>query len=88
MFHSLVPQYKWHKSMRNVQVGDIVLVGEDAIGVGEYKLGQVEDVKVSKDGLVRSCQVRCVSRTDGKISKSLLQRPIHKLCVIVPKEEQ
>ena len=88
VFHSLVPQYKWHKSMRNVQVGDVVLVGEDAIGVGEYKLGQVEDVKVSKDGLVRSCQVRCVSRTDGKISKSLLQRPIHKLCVIVPKEEQ
>ena len=88
VFHSLVPQYKWHKSMRNVQVGDVVLIGDDAAIVGEFKLGQVEEVKVSKDGMVRSCRVRCVSRTEGKITKSVLERPIHKLCVIVPKDEQ
>ena len=88
VFHSLVPQYKWHKSMRNVQVGDVVLISDDAAIVGEFKLGQVEEVKVSKDGMVRSCRVRCVSRTEGKITKSVLERPIHKLCVIVPKDEQ
>ena len=87
-FHSLVPQYKWHKSRRNVQVGDVVLVYDDAAVAGEYKLGQVTDVKVSNDGLVRSCKVRCVSRSDNTITESTVERPIHKLCVIVPIKEQ
>ena len=51
VFHSLVPQYKWHKSMRNVQVGDVVLVHDDSALAGEYKLGQVTEVKISSDGL-------------------------------------
>ena len=88
VFHSLVPQYKWHKTQRNVQVGDIVLVNSDTGLVGEYRLGQVSSVKVGGDGLVRSAQVRCVSTNDGKVSKTTLERPIHKLCVIVPVEEQ
>ena len=88
VFHSLVPQYKWHKTQRNVQVGDVVLVNSDTGLVGEYRLGQVSSVKVGGDGLVRSAQVRCVSTNDGKVSKTTLERPIHKLCVIVPVEEQ
>ena len=87
VFHSLVPQYKWHKSQRNLQIDDVVLVLEDGL-VGSYKLGQVIEVKPSKDGLVRSARVRCVSRVDDKITRSVLDRPVHKLCVIVPKEEQ
>ena len=87
-FQSLVPQYKWHKSRRNVQVGDVVLVHDDSALAGDYKLGQVTEVKVSSDGLVRSCKVRCVTRTENNITKSILERPIHKLCIIVPKEEQ
>ena len=88
IFHSLVPQYKWHKSRRNVQVGDVVLVFDDTTVAGDYRLGQVSDVKVSKDGLVRSCSVRCVSRSKNIITKNTLMRPIHGICVIVPIEEQ
>ena len=88
VFHSLVPQYKWHKTQRNIQVGDVVLLNEDSGLVGEYRLGQVHSVKTGRDGLVRSVQVRCVSLKDGKTSTSYLDRPIHKLCVIVPTEEQ
>ena len=85
----MVPQYKWHKTERNVEIGDVVLVNEDGALVGEYKLGQVIDVKASKDGLIRSAKIQCVSRTtDDKITKTVLERPIHKLCIIVPKEEQ
>ena len=87
-FHSLVPQYKWHKTQRNVQVRDIVLVNNDTGLIGEYKLGQVNSIKTGKDGLVRSAQVRCVSTKDGKVSTTTLERPIHKLCIIVPVEEQ
>ena len=88
VFHSLVPQYKWHRTQRNLQVKDIVLVNADSGMIGEYKMGQVHSIKTGKDGLVRSAQVRCVSTKDGKISKTYLDRPIHKLCIIVPVEEQ
>ena len=49
-------------------------------------MGRVHSINTGKDGLVRSVQVRCAK--EGKISKNLLDRPIHKLCVIVPVEEQ
>ena len=88
VFHSLVPQYKWHKTQRNVQEGDVVLVNEDNVLVGEYKLGQVIEVRTSKDGLVRTAKVRCVNRKDDKVTTTVLERPIHKLCIIVPVEEQ
>ena len=89
MFHSLVPQYKWHKTQRNVVVGDVVLLNEDVAKVGEYRLGQVVGVKTSSnDGFVRSVEVRCVTRLNGKASFSYLMKPVHKLCVIVPNEEQ
>jgi hypothetical protein len=84
----LVPQYKWHRSQRNVSVKDVVLINDDNALVSEYKLGQVVSVKVSKDGLVRSARVRCVNRTGDKVNVILLDRPIHKLCVIVPTEQQ
>ena len=88
VFHSLVPQYKWHKTQKNVQIGDVVLVNDDGALVGEYKLGQVVDVKVSNDGLVRTAKILCVRRTDNNITKTVLERPIQKLCIIVPKDEQ
>ena len=86
VFHSLVPQYKWHKTQRNVAVGDVVLLNEDQAMTAEFRLGQVEEVKVSGDGLVRSAKVRTVTRGENKFST--FTRPIHKLCVIVPVEEQ
>ena len=56
---------------------------------GDYRLGQVVGVKVStKDGFVRTVEVRCVARSDGRTTFSYLNRPVHKLCVIVPVEEQ
>ena len=88
VFHSLVPQYRWHKSQRNVKRGDVVLLNDDLSKIGEYRLGQVEKVNVcGRDGLVRSAQVRCVSRSEDRTTFSYLVRPVHKLCVIVPVEE-
>ena len=65
------------------------MLNDDLAKVGEYKLGRVEKVNISaSDGLVRSAEVRCVSITEGRTTFSYLVRPIHKLCVIVPIEEQ
>ena len=86
VFHSLVPQYKWHKTQRNIATGDIVLLNEDQAMVAEFRLGQVQEVKTSGDGLVRSAKIRTLRKGENKCS--VLERPIHKLCVIVPVEEQ
>ncbi|MCP3850322.1 MAG: hypothetical protein GY694_08820 [Gammaproteobacteria bacterium] len=88
VFHSLVPQYKWHRSQRNLQVNDVVLLNDDTAFVGVYRLGQVDSIKTGTDGLVRSAKVRYVCTKDGQVTKGILERPIHKLCVIVPVEEQ
>ena len=87
-FSSLVPQFKWHKNQRNIQVGDVVLLNDEEARVAEYKLGLVIGTKPSKDGLVRSVKVKCINRNDEKLTVSYLDRPIHKLCCIVPVEEQ
>ena len=87
-FPSLVPQFKWHKTQRNLQVGDVVLLNDDEARVADYKLGLVIGTRPSKDGLVRSVKVKCINRNDDKLIVSYLDRPIHKLCCIVPVEEQ
>ena len=87
-FPSLVPQYKWHKKCRNAAVGDVVLLNSDDSKVAEFKLGQITEVFESSDKLVRSATVRFINRTNDKVSTQHLKRPIHKLCVIVPVEEQ
>ena len=88
VFPSLVPQFKWHKTQRNLQVGDVVLLNDEEARVADYKLGLIIGTKPSNDGLVRSVKVKCINRNEEKLTVSYLDRPIHKLCCIVPVEEQ
>ena len=60
---------------------------------GKYRLAVVDDVKVSRDGNVRSAIVRYNSiRTSpqGKEMRQTIQvhRSVQRLCVILPVEEQ
>ena len=64
------------------------MLNDEEARVAEYKLGLVIGTKPSKDGLVRSAKVKCINRNDDKLTVSYLDRPIHKLCCIVPVEEQ
>ena len=36
VFHSLVPQYIWHKRFRNIEIGDVVLMQNECFDVGKY----------------------------------------------------
>ena len=60
----------------------------------KYKLAKVTDVKVSLDGLVRSCTVRyrqTRSPTKHKTYQSVwqsLQRSVQRLILLLPVEEQ
>ena len=65
---------KWFDSMRNLRIGDVVLVCDDNTPRGQWPMGVVEDVHTGRDELVRSVTVRCGQRR--------LVRPVVKLCLL------
>ena len=62
---------KRQKETAPIQVGDIVLVSEDNVSRRKWPLGRVEEVHLSKNGLVRTVIVR--------VQKSILTRPVQRL---------
>ena len=74
-------------------MGDVVLLKEEKLPRGSWPLCIVEETYVSKDQNVRSVKLRVGDQSLNKAGKrvkavSYLQRPIHKLIVVVSKAEQ
>ena len=65
---------KWNKECRNFKKDDIVLVMDETMPRGTWPLGRVMEVKMGRDGLVRTVLV--------KTMKSQLVRPISKICLL------
>lgn len=88
---------KWNTAVRNLQVGDVVLVMEESSGVGqpEHKLAKVVKADPGRDGKVRSCQVlyKNFSSGDKGVLKysggtsTVVKRCCQRLVLIVPLEE-
>ena len=57
MFPSVVIRPKWHVEIRNVQVGDIVLVSDQNVIRGDYRLAKVSKTYPDKKGRVRHVRV-------------------------------
>ena len=88
---SIQKRSKWHKPKRNFQIDDIVIIKDDDMIRNEWKLGRITQIKVSKDGLVRSTSIRVADPTLDKHGKrqnkvTELNRPIHKLVLILENE--
>ena len=64
-------------------VGDIIIVQDDKLPRGFWKLGTVTSLMISKDGEVRAASVRTHSK-DGKLIS--LRRPVQKLYPLEIKE--
>ena len=80
-FPSLIVRQKWHTSRRNVKVGDIVIVQDANQMRGKWKLGKVSRADPSlRDGFVRNIEVQYRNNT--------IQRPVQKVVVLVPVDEQ
>ncbi|KAK2547289.1 hypothetical protein P5673_032848 [Acropora cervicornis] len=60
-----------------VAVGDVVIVHEDGLNRGLWKLGRVESLIKGKDGLVRGAVVK--STTPKKRNPTRLRRPLQRL---------
>ena len=70
---------KWRKGSAdqpNVSIGDIVLVEDDQLPRGFWKLGNINELIVGRDGEIRAAVVRTHSK-DGKTI--LLKRPLQSL---------
>ena len=78
--HLLQPRARWNSPQRNLKEGDVVLVVDEQIPRGLWRLGRICAVKESPDDLVRSVSIK--SKT------SILQRPVNKCVLVLPVEEQ
>ena len=80
---------KWCKENQNLEAGDIVMVKDESLKRNDWSLAMVEHTKPGNDGLVRSVRLRMSNRnlnSKGKptVKTSYLERPIHKLVMILP----
>ena len=78
----LQERQKWNAESRNFQVNDIVLVKDENMPRNQWPLARVTRAFPSPDGFVRKVQLHIPA------SKSELQRPIHKLVLLVSVNQQ
>jgi hypothetical protein len=62
---------KWLEIVKDLNVGDVVLVMQQGLSRGDWALGRIIDVYPGKDGHTRVTKVQCGQKT--------YIRPIHKL---------
>ena len=83
IFPNLVIEPKWHTEKRNAQIGDVVMIQDSNVVRGEWRMGVIIKILESKDGRVRNVEVKYKNGgTDIKV-----KRPIQRLIVIVPAED-
>ena len=73
-------RHKWQHPQRSLVEGDVVIIREENAPRNAWSLALVVRVEPDSQGLVRSAVVRTRETT--------LRRPVNKLFLILPKEEQ
>ena len=76
---NLQPRSKWLKKRENLSIGDMVLLKDEKVPRGSWTRAIVEEIYPGPDKLVRSVKIRT--------SSSTFNRPIHKLILLLSKEE-
>ena len=91
-FSTLLIRQKWHVEKRNLKTGDIVLVQDRNALRGQWKLAEVVEARVGRDGKVRDVTLRYKSQGSGKQATSskytgapdtIVQRSVHRLVLIL-----
>ena len=86
--NTLQSRKKWTEEKDCIQVGDIVLLKDENVCRAEWRVGRVTEAFRSSDGLVRGARLLMattrLSEQGKPIGKrSYLERPIHKLVVLL-----
>ena len=69
----LQERQKWFHPRRNVAIGDIVIVVDESTPRNVWPLGRIMEVFPDKQGYVRRVRIQ---------TKTMLERPINKLCAL------
>ncbi len=90
---TLVHQQKWHTACRNVQIGDVVVVG-DSTYKGDYHLARVVEANPGEDGLVRRVSLAYKNYRVGEkvyeykgCKDTIVTRSVRRLSLVVPVEQ-
>ena len=84
-FPSLLLQQKWHHDKRNIRVGDIVLISDNMLKRGDWRMGKVTRVVPGIDHKVRCVTVRYKNNDSNQYTE--IERPVQRLIVILPVDE-
>ena len=91
-FPTLIIRQKWHTAVRNLQVGDIVLVQDSNALRGVWKLARVAEAIPGRDGKVRDVELRYKAQEAGNgysgTRDICILRSAHRIVVVLPVEEQ
>ena len=68
--------YKWSHPTRNVSVGDIVILRDEATFPTKWPIAKVVEIHRGNDNLVRVVTL--------KTAKGIYKRPIHKIVLLIP----
>ena len=71
---TLQERKKWRREREGLKEGQLVIVKAENCPPTSWALGRIQEVIVSKDGLIRNAVV--------KTSTSILRRPVQKLCIL------
>ena len=82
---NLQHRQKWTKTNRNITVGDIVLLKEDDVFRGNWRMGKVIKIIGSADH-TRRVQLE-MGNKQLTTHKTILERPIHKLVLLLETEQ-
>ena len=91
---SLQTRQKWTTPMKNVEVGDIVILKDDSVPRNCWKLARVETTYPDADGYVQKVKVTVADQSRDVKGKrtgatvSYLERPIHGLILLMSHKEQ
>jgi hypothetical protein len=86
VFPEKLRQSKWKREKRNLRIGDIVLRKDETAAGQTYKYAKVIKVHASSDDKVRAADIEY--KLPGESVFRTTTRPIHKLVLVIPVEEQ
>ena len=88
---SFQERQKWNKPLRNLEVGDIVLLKDDTTARNRWRTARVEEACQDDDGLVRNVKVvvgdTYLNKKGQRVrNQSVLERPIQNIILLLKAE--
>ena len=80
-------RHKWNKVVRDIKVGDIVLLRKETIR-NKWPIGRVITIQKKNDGLVRSVNIVVVINASKGFGTRILERPANKAVLLVQSEDE